>query len=241
VSSQKQDPALYSIVKEKISDMFQSGQYRVGDQIPTEASLCDQFDVSRTTVRIALQQLELEGRIERVRGKGTFVARPKIRHFFSSHDKGFAEQMIAQGLRPESRVEELLTIPATATLAEKLGIEVGDPVNKLSRVRSAGDEPLLYEISYMPWKLTPGLANEDCSSSLYKLLKERFDIHIHRAVELVEPILADGAIARKLQIAEGTPVFYVETSAYIESDVPIEFAHGYFRGDRSKFVIERIY
>lgn len=232
---------LYSIVKDKILEMIKSGKYRVGEQLPTETELCKQFNVSRTTVRLALQQLVLEGRIYRIQGKGTFVSKPKIRQTFTSSDKGFAEQMIDQGLRPESKVFELQVIPATPALAEALQIQENDPVNKLARVRYADSEPLQYEISYIPWKFTPGLVNEDCGGSLFQLLRIKFQLIVHRTVEFVEPILADECISGYLNISDGAPAFFVETTTYTTEDVPIEYSQAYFRGDRSKFVIERNY
>jgi GntR family transcriptional regulator len=84
VHEEKPGTVLYSIVKDKIADLIKSGEYAVGEQLPTELALCEQFQVSRTTVRLALQQLELEGRIYRVQGKGTFVSKPKIRHTMTS-------------------------------------------------------------------------------------------------------------------------------------------------------------
>jgi GntR family transcriptional regulator len=244
VHEEKSGSVLYSIVKDKIADLIKSGEYAVGEQLPTELALCEQFQVSRTTVRLALQQLELEGRIYRVQGKGTFVSKPKIRHTMTSWEKGFAEQMIEQGLKPETRVVELTVIPASAAVAKSLQIAESDPVNRLARVRYADQEPVLYEISYLPWKLTPGLTAEECSGSLYRLLHAKYGLSVKRTVEYVEPALTDHTISQYIDTPEGTPIFFLETVAYIAADpdeAPIEFSQGYYRGDRSKFVVERSY
>lgn len=233
--------SLYSMVKDKILEMIKSGKYSVGQQLPTESELCKQYQISRTTVRLALQQLVLEGRIYRVQGKGTFVSKPKIHHSMTTLEKSFAEQMLDQGLSPDTYILELQVIPATSELAKSLQIEEMDPINKLARVRSADNEPMLYEISYLPWKLTPGLINEDCSGSLYKLLRSKFQLQVKRTVEFVEPILSDQSVSHYLNIPEGAPAFYLETITYNADGVPIEYSQGYFRGDRSKFVIERNY
>ncbi|WP_274364990.1 GntR family transcriptional regulator [Paenibacillus thermotolerans] len=238
---EKSGIALYNVVKDKILEMIKSGKYPIGEQLPTESELCKQFDVSRTTIRLALQQLALEGRIHRVQGKGTFVSKPKVHHSITSLEKGFAEQMLDQGLRPETRVLDLMVIPATPALAASLQIAEKDPVNKLLRVRYADNEPLAYEVSFLPWKFTPGLQHEDCEGSLYKLLRTKFQFPVKRTVEYVEPVLTDQMTSNYLNIPEGTPAFYLETTAYTADEVPIEYSYGYFRGDRSKFVIERNY
>src|SRR5690625_1459625 len=109
----KSGVALYSLVKDKIIELIDSNNFTVGEQLPTETEFCKIFDVSRTTIRISLHQLELEGRIYRLQGKGTFVAESKVIQSLSNSDKGFAQQMIAQGIQPKAEVISLVVVPAT--------------------------------------------------------------------------------------------------------------------------------
>ncbi len=127
--------ALYSVIKFKIIELIKSGKYQANDQPPTESEFCEQYDVSRTTVRLALQQLELEGYIKRIQGKGTFVSAAKIQTPIPHKITSFAEQM--RGLRSESKVLELVVIPADHSIAELLKMKENEPVNKLVRVRYA--------------------------------------------------------------------------------------------------------
>lgn len=127
--------ALYSVIKFKIIELIKSGKYQANDQLPTESEFCEQYDVSRTTVRLALQQLELEGYIKRIQGKGTFVSAAKIQTPIPHKITSFAEQM--RGLRSESKVLELVVIPADHSIAELLKMKENEPVNKLVRVRYA--------------------------------------------------------------------------------------------------------
>lgn len=232
---------LYSLVKQKIIQLIHDRKYKAGDQLPTESELCDMFQVSRTTIRLALQQLVLEGRIEKVQGRGTFVSKPKIKQSLSSPLKSFREQMIEQGLIPHSKVLELLVIPATEHLAGVLNVHVNDPINKIVRIRYAENEPLQFETSFIPWNHAPGITIQECEGSLFQLLREKYNINIYRTEENVEPILIDEAISIHLQVPEGAPAFYVETMTYNDQNNPIEFSYATFRGDRSKFLVERIY
>ncbi len=233
--------ALYAIIKTKIETEITSGIYKPGDALPTEFKLCHDYDVSRTTIRLALQQLELEGRIHKVQGKGTFVSKPKIHQSLTSVNQGFREQMIAQGLEPKTKVLSIKVIPAEASLAEHLNINEKDPVNQLIRIRYADEEPLQYETSYIPWRMAPGLVDEDCHGSLFELLRLKFNIQIHRTLESIEPILISDHISKHMNISTGTPAFSVETTTYNNDQSPLEFSIAVFRGDRSKFTVERHY
>ncbi len=121
------EASLYNVVKNKIIEKIQSNEYKVGDKLPTEMELCNKYEVSRTTVRIALQQLVMEGKIYKVQGKGTFVSRPKILQSLTTTEKGFTNQMLEQGYQPTTEVVHLQVVPADERLSKKLNISVNDP------------------------------------------------------------------------------------------------------------------
>lgn len=233
--------ALYAIIKTKIETEIKSGIYKSGDALPTEFKLCHDYDVSRTTIRLALQQLELEGKIHKIQGKGTFVSKPKIQQSLTSVNQGFREQMIAQGLQPKTKVLTIKVIPADTLLAEHLNINEKDPVNQLIRIRYADEDPLQYETSFIPWRMAPGLVDEDCHGSLFELLRSKFNIQIYRTLESIEPILISDHISKYLNITSGAPAFSVETTTFNADQTPVEFSTAVFRGDRSKFTVERHY
>lgn len=233
--------ALYSQVKDKIEKEIKAGIYKIGDSLPSEFQLCKDYDVSRTTVRIALQQLELEGRINKVQGKGTFVSKPKIKQSLTSTSKGFADQMLDQGFKPRIALISLKLIPANSFLAEQLQMNKNDPIHQLVRLRFADDEPIQYETSYLPWKIAPGLLDDDLQGSLFQLLRSKYGIQIYRTVESIEPALATVEISKHLNIPAGVPMLSIETVTYNKENTPIEYSSAIFRGDRSKFTVERLY
>ncbi|MEK8129447.1 GntR family transcriptional regulator [Paenibacillus filicis] len=235
----KQGASLYISVKEKLHDLIKSGKYALGDKLPTESELGQEYEVSRTTIRLALQQLEFEGHIQRIQGKGTFVSKPKIRESITPNLRTFVEQMKDLGLSSHSQVLELVVIPADSTLAETLHVEEKDPVVKLVRLRVADREPLQYVTSYLPWRVAPGLVNDDCSGSLFDLLRSKYEVNIYRSVESIEPVLTEEAISRLLGVPAGSPAFALESLTYNDKEQPIEYSYGIVRGDRFKFTMER--
>jgi GntR family transcriptional regulator len=235
----KQGTSLYYTVKEKLLELIKSGKYKLGDQLPTESELCQTYDVSRTTIRLALQQLELEGHIQRVQGKGTFVSKPKIRESLTRNIRTFVEQMKDLGISSLSNVIEFVIIPADDTLADTLQIEEKDPVIKLVRVRYADAEPLQYVTSYLPWRVAPGLINDDCTGSLFDLLRSKYGVAINRSVESIEPVLLDEMVSKMLDVPAGSPAFLLESLTYNDKEQPIEYSYGLVRGDRFKFTMER--
>ncbi|WP_193432284.1 GntR family transcriptional regulator [Caenibacillus caldisaponilyticus] len=233
--------ALHFRVKEAILNLIKNGKYKPHTQLPTEAEFCKKFGVSRTTVRTALQQLAIEGYVYRKQGKGTFVSDKKVKQTLTSTVENFSEQLTVQGKQPSIKVINLEVIQADASLAEIFHLEIGDPVNKLERIRYADQEPLQYEVAYLPWRKTPALNAKACETSLYRVLENHYQLKIKKTVEHLELFLADDHAAKMLQIKNGAPCFSLETFAYLSDETIIEYSQTIFRGDRVNFVIERNY
>ncbi|OXS54372.1 GntR family transcriptional regulator [Bacillus sp. V-88] len=237
-----QEPkALHSHVKEKIIEMIKNKEYEPNSKLPTEAEFCDTFNVSRTTIRTALQQLTLEGYVYREQGRGTFVAEEKVSQILSSTIDNYTEQLRLQGKKPKIKVLSLNVIPAESAVEKTLELKNGDPVNRLERVRYSDGLPLQYEVAYLPWYKTPGLDKDECEKSLYKLLETQFELNIKKTVESIELFLADERVSEKLEVPEGTPCFMIETTAFLEDGSVIEFSKAVFRGDKASFLVERTY
>jgi GntR family transcriptional regulator len=217
-----------------------AGEWRVGDQLPPERELADRYGCSLITVRRALGDLARERRIQRTRGRGTFVTRPPL-DLDLDGTLSFTEEVAHLGHDPSTRVVSAKTVPAEAPVADALGVAVGAPVVHLERLRMADDEPLLLEQVFLPEARFPGLLASDLErGSLYELLAERYDTTIVRAREALEPIAIPTREAHLLGVEPHRPALLIEGLAYDRTGSPVEFARSYVRGDRTRYYVERI-
>lgn len=241
INTSNKEAVLHNVIKESIIEMIKDSNYPPSTKLPTEAEFCKLFGVSRTTVRTALQQLAIEGYVHRIQGKGTFVSENKISQHLTATVGSFSEQVTLQGKNPSIKVICLTVIEADKKLADLFKLNIGDPVNKLVRIRYVDDIPLQYEIAYLPWFKTPGLDIKACEKSLFHLLNKQYKIKIRKTIEELELTLADDIVAAHLAIKSGSPCFLLETRTYEADQSIIEHSKTYFRGDRAHFVIEREY
>jgi GntR family transcriptional regulator len=230
----------YVQLKAALSAEIEAGRWKSGDQLPPEQDLCTFFGVSRTVVRQALQQLEFEGMVVRERGRGTFVAEPKISSTSLVHSlMGFYEDMEKRGIEMVSDVLEQSMQPAGQHVSVYLDVEPVTPVIKLHRLRSIEEEPIVLVTSYLPYDLCPEVLNEDFThQSLYRYLDEYCDLRVARGRRRIEAVAANAAEAELLGISISSPLIKMESVSYLGDGTPIEFFYGLFRGDRSCFEME---
>ncbi|WP_284138982.1 MULTISPECIES: GntR family transcriptional regulator [unclassified Virgibacillus] len=233
--------SLHAYIKEELLNRIKSNTYKKGEQIPTELELCKDFDVSRTTVRQALNQLTMEGYLVRKQGKGTYVAEQKVKQTLSHTMNRYSDQVANQGKKAEVSLIQISVVPANELIEKHLDVSTNDPIQRIERIRKANGEPTQYEIAYIPWSVAPGITKKQAETSLYAALKDPFGVPIAKTTENIEITLADEQISTHLECEEGLPCFYIETIAENEAGKRIEFSKSYFRGDKTNFTIERNY
>jgi GntR family transcriptional regulator len=228
---------LIEALKEKMSQ----GEWRSGDRIPSETDLCEIYGVSRTVVRQALQELELSGFVVRRKGKGTFVAEPKISESLAQKLTGFYQDMVERGHKIITQVLHQKTVPANNKVAKALEIEQGTEVIDIKRLRFVDDEPIVIVTSYLPNHLCPQLAETDLTNkSLYRFLEQECGLVISHGRRTIEAVAADEFEAELLQINRGAPLILLDSVSYLEDGTPIEYYHAVHRGDRSRFEVELV-
>lgn len=222
-----------------LKEMVQSGVWEPGDQIPGEQDFCKHYGVSRTVVRQALRELELEGVIDRRRGKGTFIALPKISEGLVQKLTGFYQDMVERGLKPGTKVLHQDVIPSNEKVARFLNIKPGEQVVDILRLRSINEEPIQLVTTYIPYELCPALASVDLTNrSLYEFLEKECGIFIARGIRYIEAVLPNETEIALLGIERVTPLLMLDSISFSENGQPIEYYHALHRGDRSRFEVE---
>jgi len=205
-----------------------------GSAVPTERELAELFGTSRTTVRQAIAELVVEGRLERTQGRGTFVAQPKLMQVRQL--TSFSRDLQEQGRRPGSVVLQIGEQPADAEMSAHLEVELGSPVHRLERLRTAANETIAHEIAHLPGPL-PELAEQLARhGSLYLALDRAFGIRLASVEDIVETALADPVEADLLGVDTGLPILLVHRTGRDAGGRAVEWTRSVFRGDRFKFV-----
>lgn len=231
----------YIQVIDAISEYIEVNQLPPGHQLPGESELCRTFDVSRTVIRHALQELEYKGLIYREKGRGTFVAKPKIHEGLFQELTGFFQDMEVKGHQPRSDVLKQEKIPASKKIADYLDLTEGDPVVQIDRLRYVNHEPILFVTTYLPYDLCPELLDVDLTDqSLYAYLENEHGLIIARGRRFLEAVIANQIEAELLQIDVGSPLLLLNSVSYLPDGRPIEFFHAVHRGDRSRFETELV-
>lgn len=231
----------YLQVIDALHEEMRSGVLTPGMQLPGELELCAKFNVSRTVIRQALNELDREGLVMREKGRGTFVAPLKIKEKFFQKLTGFYQDMVDQGYMPVTKVLRQRVTTAPAKVAEKLRISTQDEVIEIERLRFIEGEPLVYVLSYLPHARVPHLVTTDLSNqSLYEYLEHQCGIFITRGTRSIEVALATKKEADLLAIKKNAPLIVLDSISYEADDTPVEYYHALHRGDRSRFEVELV-
>jgi GntR family transcriptional regulator len=224
-----------------IKDRVNSGIWKPGDQIPGEPELCEQYHISRTVVRQALRELEIEGLVIRRKGRGTYIAPPKLNESLVQKLTGFYEDMVARGHVPVTVTLKHALEPAGEKVAQWLEIAPGVPVIEIQRLRLIDDAPFQLVTSYLPYDLCPQLEHVDLTNrSLYQFLEQDCGLWIARGRRFIEAVAASESEAQLLEIERGAPLVMLDSVSFLENGRPVEYFHAVHRGDRARFEVELV-
>jgi GntR family transcriptional regulator len=230
-------PPKYSQLRQILREQIRS--WAAHTAIPSEAELCRDYAVSRTTVRKALDQLIHEGLLYRIQGSGTFVSQPKLSGRYVQSFAGVYEDMLSQGLPVRTRVLEQGFLPAGVAIAESLGVEPGESVFRIARLRLISEEPNHITISHLPGDRFPGINEQDFSKrSLYKVLREDFGVQFTSGRRWVEARTSTDEEAQILGIEPEVPLLILSGTFSDAEGKPVEHGIAKYRSDRSQLEIQ---
>jgi GntR family transcriptional regulator len=229
-------PPLYARVESVLAGDIADGNLPPETQLPPEEGLMERFKVSRTTVRRAIQNLAERGFVEVRRGKGTFVAQPKITQELTELT-GFAEDMQVLGRNPTARLLDKRTLTADETVAHHLALVPGTLVVRFQRVRLADGVAISFDETYLPRDIGEKVAENDLDDEpIFALLEDKYDTPLVEAEYKLEAAAADPVVAEALQVPAGSPIFLIERTSYTTGNRPVDYERLFYRGDLIRFV-----
>lgn len=224
---------LANILRAQIED----GTWKANETIQSERQLEQQYNLSRPTIRQAIDLLISQGYLYRIHGKGTFVSPPKLQKGIFELTS-FSEDMRNRGLEPGQIFLEFGMVHAPKKV--KTHLEITDPQKKvlrIKRIRTGNGEPIGIQDSYLnlPENKEITQMELDERGSIYTILQEKFGIYPAEADETLEVTLASDEEAALLSIPSGSPLLLNERILYSQDRKAIEFVTILYRGDRYKY------
>jgi GntR family transcriptional regulator len=217
-------------LREILIDLIE-GSLQVEEPIPSERELSTRYGVARMTVRQAVESLVAEGRLFKVTGKGTFVARPKLD--LQARLTSFGEEMTRRGMSPSSTVLAFTLVRANTHLARELACEPGADLVFLKRLRFADDVPMAVETTWLPAKLVPGMLEQPAPESLYSTLAQRYALVPDWGEDTIEGGSADPELANFLCVKSNSAVLHIERHSYAGQTL-VSYSVSLYRADRYK-------
>lgn len=229
---------IYIQIHNDIKRAIEAGKWAVGDRIPSERELSRNFDVSRMTLRQAIQTLVDEGILERQVGSGTYVANQKVQEKMSGVTS-FTDLMLTQGKQPTSKTISYHVMNPSLSEAEKLKLSEDDQVLRMERIRYGDDVPICFEVATVPEKLVDGLSKKEVTSSLYRALEDKKQLSPGKAQQTVSAMSASERIAEYLSIKRGDAILRLRQVTYLQDGTPFEYVRTQYVGERFEFYLEK--
>lgn len=227
---------LYMDIYDDLFSRIKQGEYGAEVPFPPERELCEQYHVSRTTVRCALRELQKNGFVHTIQGSGTFVKSQVIEqqllNFYS-----FTDELKTRGTDFGCTVVDYQILSADDKLAQKMSCPKGSSIHMLSRLRCCASAPLMLEVTYLPQNRFQKISlSAFPNASLYEYLRTKYSLHIDHAVETLQPILPSPSERELLCITHTLPCTLLERYSY-EEDTLVEYTRSVVRGDKYIFKV----
>lgn len=229
--------AKYEEIAEDIRNGILQGKYNPNEQLPLEKEMCEQYGVSRITIKKAVDELVIQGLVIKRRGSGTFVKaldNDDVQELsLAKQFEGFTEAHKNENIY--SKVVKFEVVHPTEEVATKLKITCDDFVYYIIRVRYANDEPCVIEYTYMPIGLIPGIKNDILINSVYKYIEKELKLKIKSAHRVIRAILPSELEQEWLEIGSYFPILEVEQVGFLDNGQPFEYSKAHHRSDKIEF------
>jgi GntR family transcriptional regulator len=217
MATDKYSPPKYYQIRRKIVGSIQRGDLLPGAPVASENEIIERYAVSNTTARKVLHELEKEGWVTRVKGKGTFVRDfPVVRAI--NRIFGFTRNMIEAG--------RLFTLKG--------------PFCEIERLRLADGIPMMKETRYISLTLCPDIQRRNLEQSLYEVFEKHYDIQLTAINQMLSAIVLEGEWLTVFQVDRPIPAFRVEGASFCGKDMIVEMENAVYRGDMYRFAAKAV-
>ena len=233
----KSSEPLYLQLKGILKNEILEGKYKPGDLIGTEMEYAEAYNISRVTVRRAINELVQEGYLKSKRGYGTIVLPPKIKEPLI-RIKSFSDEMKERGIQPSTKWADIVITKAFSDVADNLNLNEGDEVYRINRLRCGNGEPLVLFETYLRRELNLPLDNSIYYDSLYDYLREAKNISIKKLHQQICAINADKTLSEILEIEPRDAVLAITRISYDKNNNVVEYTKGYYIANRYEYYIK---
>ncbi|NQG97797.1 GntR family transcriptional regulator [Streptococcus suis] len=228
--------AAYITIHDKIKEQIDQGIWAIGQRLPSERDLAEEFGVSRMTLRQGITLLVEEGVLQRKVGSGTYVANTRVQEKMRG-TTSFSEIVQLQGKEPSSRVLSFIKTKPNEKEIDLLGLEKGEYVIRMERVRFADAVPVVYEVASIPARLIQDMKKEEVTNQFYKTLTKN-GFKLGKTQQTIYARLANDKIAKLLHISKKHPILALRQISYLDNGQAFEFVNSQYVGERFEFYLE---
>ncbi|WP_247235692.1 GntR family transcriptional regulator [Telluribacter sp. SYSU D00476] len=233
-------------ISDTIIEKIRSGELQPGDQIPSENELIKSYNVSNTTARKSLLDIESKGWAKRIKGKGTYVLNRTPDHHLVrtlgsiyATRRGFHESLIAEGFQPRNLVLEKTILPdgISSEIGGKHFI-IDGPVLKIHQLRYADEEIIKDETKYISLKLCPNINRMPTEISYFKVYESTYHLKIEEVKQtLSTEIIQPDSSENNFELKKATAMFILDSAVVSTKNKVVEIERSLYRGDKYKFAI----
>ncbi|MHC4371054.1 MAG: GntR family transcriptional regulator [Planctomycetota bacterium] len=212
----------YYQISQDIIGMIRCGKLKPGMQIPSENEIIQQYNVSNTTARRSLQEIESAGWAARIKGKGTFVRDQNIQRS-ATRILGFSRNMVEAGHTPSTKVLDARKVMEghSGSINGRRYVMEG-PVYKIHRLRFADDIPMMIEVRYISARFCPDIERHDFTGSLYEIYEKHYDLSLAEIRQTLSTVMIDAGTQRFFDVREPIPAFRVEGVTFCGKEMILE-------------------
>jgi GntR family transcriptional regulator len=222
---------IYQVIEKDIREDVIKGVYKQGDMVPSETELSLKYNVTRMTVRQALNNLVVDGYLYRHKGRGTFVCFNKVER---SNDKLISLSAKVDG-NVSTKVISLSIMPADELIASRLQLEKGENIYYIERIKYSDNQPRIYERLYLPVKMYTSMEQKIFEGSFYDYVEKTLNWKIANSYEAIEARALTKKVADLLNLKEGEPSLYISKVTYLDNGRAFEYSRAYYNAEHFRF------